>query len=145
MDINSFYHVCFNCELKTKEEVYTFIADMVCRDNPSQKEEIVNQLYQRENVGSILIAEHVMLPHMESDLIEKSQIVFIHLANPIQSWDEQTKDIRLFIVILLKENEQEQIKKRISLFTRTLADEAYLNRLLCSNDKEAFNQELIKI
>jgi len=144
MDINSFYQVYFNCELKTKEEVHSFISEIVCQDDPSQKEEVVNQLNEREKVGSTLISEHVMLPHIESNQIKKSQIIFIRLANPILSWDCQTKDIRLLIVILLKENENVQIRKKISLFTRTLADEKYLNRLLSVNDKKNFYNAILK-
>ena len=142
MDINSFYQVYFNCDLKTKKEVYSFISEIVCRNDLSQKEKVIDQLNERENVGSILIAEHVMLPHIESNQIKMSRILFIRLANPILSWDCQTKDIRLLIVILLKEKENEQIKKKISLFTRTLADEEYLNRLLTVREKENFLKEI---
>lgn len=144
MDINSFYQVYFNNELKTKEEVYAFISEIVCQNDLSKKEEIVHQLNEREKVGSTLIAEHVMLPHVKSNLIKKSQIIFIRLANPILSWDSKTKDIRLLIVILLKENEDEHIKKKITLFIRTLADKAYLNRLLNINDKKIFYKEIKK-
>jgi PTS system nitrogen regulatory IIA component len=144
MDVNSLYQVYFNCELKTKEEVYSFISDIVCRENHSKKEEVIDQLNEREKVGSILIAEHVMLPHIESDQIKRSQILFIRLAHPILSWNSQTKDIRLLIVILLKENENEQIKKKISLFTRNLADEAHITRLLNINTEENFYQEINK-
>ncbi|MBM4765356.1 PTS sugar transporter subunit IIA [Bacillus sp. B15-48] len=144
MEINSIYQVYFNCELKTKEEVYSFISEIVCQDNPSQKEEVIHQLNDREKVGSILIAEHVLLPHIESNQIKKSQILFIRLANPIRSWDCDTKDICLLIVILLKKNESVQIKKQITLFTRALADEEYLNRLLNHKEKEDFIKEIIK-
>ncbi|WP_042225532.1 PTS sugar transporter subunit IIA [Oceanobacillus manasiensis] len=144
MENNLLYHVYFDCGLTTKEEVHTFISEMVCQEDPSQQEEIINQLNDRDMAGSTLIAEHVMLPHIESDKIKKSQIMFIRLANPILSWNWQTKDIRLLIVILLKENEDEQVKKRISSFTRTLADEAYLSRLLNCSDEETLNKEIKK-
>lgn len=143
MDINSFYQVYFNSELKTKEEVHSFISEIVCQNDPSQKEEIVQQLNEREKVGSTLIAEHVMLPHIESDQVKKSQILFIRLSKSILLWDDHTKDIRLLIVILLKKNEDKQVKKNISLFTRTLADEDYLNRLLKIKEKKVFEQEII--
>lgn len=144
MGINSFYQVYFNCELKTKEEVQSFISEIVCQNDPSQKEEIVKQLNEREKVGSTLIAEHVMLPHIESKQVKKSQILFIRLSEPIVSWGRQTKDIRLLIVILLKKNENDQIKKKITLFTRTLADEDYLNRLLNIKERKIFEEEIIK-
>ncbi|KAB7665547.1 PTS sugar transporter subunit IIA [Bacillus sp. B1-b2] len=144
MDVNSIYQVYFDCELKTKDEVHSFISEVVSQDNPLQKEEVIKQLNEREKIGSTLIAEHVMLPHIESDQLEKSQVLFIRLANPIEAWDSKTKDIRLLIVILLKKNESVQIKKEIALFTRTLADDEYINRLLNSNEKEEFIKEIIK-
>ena len=144
MDANLFYEVYFNSELKTKEEAYSFISESVCQDETSQKEKIIEHLIEREKVGSTLIAEHVMLPHLESDQVKKSRIIFIRLSEPIVSWNHQTKDIHLLIVILLKKNENEQIKKKISLFTRTLADEDYLSRLLKIKDRKVFEQEIIK-
>jgi len=144
MDTNSFYQVYFNCTLKTKVEVYSFISELVCQGDHSKQTEVINQLNEREKIGSISIAEHVLLPHIESNLIKESQIVFIRLAEPISSWDWQTKDIRLLIVILLKENENEQIKKKISLFMRTLADEAYVARLLSINEKDNFYKKIIE-
>ncbi|MDL5039652.1 PTS sugar transporter subunit IIA [Heyndrickxia coagulans] len=142
MEINSIYQVYFNCELKTKEEVYSFIAETVGHENLSKKEEIIYQLYEREKAGSTLIAEHVMLPHIVSHHIKKSKILFIRLANPIPFLDAHTEDICLLIVILLKENESAAIKKKISLFTRSLADEEYLNRLLNSREEEKFIEEI---
>lgn len=144
MEIKSISQIYFDSELKTKEEVYSFIFAIVCQDQSKGKEEVVNQLYEREKAGSFLISDHVLLPHIESDQIKKSQLLFIRLANPIQSWDCRTKDIRLLIVLLLKKNESVLIKKEIALFIRSLADEAYVNRLLNSREKENFIKEISK-
>lgn len=142
MDINSIYQVYFKCELQTKEEVYAFISKIVAQDSPISKEEVIHQLQEREKIGSTLIADHVMLPHIESERLQKSQILFIRLANPIVTWDSQSINICLVIVILLKKNESVNIKKRISLFSRSLADEEYLNRLLKIHEKEEFIEEI---
>lgn len=142
MDANLYYQVYFDYELKTKEEVYSFISETVCQDAPSQKKEIIEQLYEREKVGSTLIAEHVMLPHIESNQVKKSQILFIRLSEPIVSWDHKIEDIQLLIVIILKKKENDQIKKKIALFTRTLANEDYLNRLLKFDEQRDFEKEI---
>lgn len=144
MEINSLYQMYFNCELNTKDEVHSFIAEIVGRDNPLSTEEVIQQLKDREKIGSTMIAEHVLLPHIESDQLERSQILFLRLAKPIEAWDFQTKNICLVIVILLKKNESVNMKKRIALFTRSLADEEYLDRLINSQEKEAFINEIIK-
>ncbi len=144
METNSLYQMYFNCELNTKEEVHSFIAKIAGRDNSLSTEEVIQQLEDREKIGSTMIAEHVLLPHIESDQLERSQILFIRLAKPIENWGFQTKNICLVIVILLKKNESVNMKKRIALFTRSLADEEYLDRLINSQDKEAFINEMIK-
>jgi len=144
MEINSLYQMYFNCQLKTKEEVHSFIAEIVGRDNPLSTEEVIQQLKDREKIGSTMIAEHVLLPHIENEQLERSQILFLRLAKPIETWDFQTKNICLVIVILLKKNESVNMKKRIALFTRSLADEEYLDRLINSQEKEAFINEIIK-
>jgi len=144
MDTNSIYQVYFNCKWKIKEEVYSFISKIVSQDSPIAKEEVIHQLNERDKIGSTLIAEHVVLPHIESDQLKKSQILFIRLANPIVSWDSQSKNICLVIVILLKKNESVNIKKRISLYIRSLADEEYLNRLLESHEEEDFMEKIIE-
>lgn len=145
MNGDSFYQLYFNCRLETKEKVYSFISKIISgNDNYFQKRQIVTQLNEREKKGSILIADHVLLPHIESNQIDKSQILFIHLDNSIKLWDSDVKEIKLLIVILLKENENIEIKKRISSLTRTLADEDYLNYLLNIKTKENFYKEIIK-
>ncbi|MCT2345423.1 PTS sugar transporter subunit IIA [Niallia taxi] len=144
MEINSLYQMYFNCELNTKDEVHSFIAEIVGRENPLSTEEVIQQLDDREKIGSTMIAEHVLLPHIESEQLERSQILFLRLAKPIETWDFQTKNICLVIVILLKKNESVNMKKRIALFTRSLADEEYLDRLINSQEKEAFINEIIK-
>lgn len=144
MEINSLYQMYFNCELNTKDEVHSFIAEIVGRENPLSTEEVIQQLEDREKIGSTIIAEHVLLPHIESEQLERSQILFLRLAKPIETWDFQTKNICLVIVILLKKNESVNMKKRIALFTRSLADEEYLDCLINSQEKEAFINEIIK-
>ncbi len=144
MDADSIYHIHFDCRFKTKKEVYAFISEIACQDDLSQKAEVENLLYRRDQAGSNLIAEHILLPHIETSRIEKSIIVLIRLAEPIQSWDSQAEDIRLLIAILLKENEEAEIKQRIASFTRTLADELYLSRLLHADEKEEFDNQIIR-
>ncbi|SDY09981.1 PTS system, nitrogen regulatory IIA component [Evansella caseinilytica] len=144
MDNNGLYRIYVNCELTSKEDVYTFMSDVVCQDDLAQKEVVVNQFNQREKAGSTLIADHVMLPHIESNHIKNSHIIVIRLAKPILSWDEETKDIRLVMGILLKEHENVEIKKKIAMFTRSLAHEDYLNRLLTISERDTFYQALKK-
>ncbi len=130
MNENDFFQIYFDCDLKTKDQVYDFISEIAGQHSSSQQKlAIFHQFKEREKVGSPLIEEHVVLPHIESEHIIESQILFFRLAKPIR-WDDTIDDIRLIITILLKKDEDEAIKKKIALFTRSLANEDYLDRLL---------------
>mgnify|MGYP000370451437 FL=1 len=76
-----------------------------------------------------MIAEHVILPHLESPKIKQSQVLLIRLAEPID-FDEKTSAVQLIITILLKSNESQVMKKKIAQFTRRLADDDFIEQLL---------------
>lgn len=135
---DNFLQVFHNSELKTKEEVFAFIAKQA---NPDDQEALVDLLLKREDVGSTLIAPEIILPHLESERVQRSQILFIKFREPID-WDQKTGPVKLAIVIILKQNEEQTVKVAISQFTRTLADEEYLAELLIEENSEAFYRKI---
>lgn len=54
-------------------------------------------------MGSNQIAERIVLPHLENALLKKSEIYLIGLKTEIQEWTADIKQVKLIIVILLKE------------------------------------------
>lgn len=128
--------VFFDSPLTSKAEVFELIAEQA---NPAEKIELYGLLQNREAVGSTLIAEKIVLPHLESDAVLKSQILLIKFRQEIH-WDEQTGPVKLAIVIILKKQEEQVVKVAISQFTRTLADEEYLTELLLAEEAETFNR-----
>ena len=130
--------VFFDSPLTTKEEVFAHIAEQA---NPAKKDELYHLLLEREAVGSTMIAEEVILPHLESEDVANSQVLFIKFQQAI-AWDEQTSPVKLAIVINLKKNEEQAIKVAISQITRTLADEDYLAQLLAAENAAEFSQRI---
>jgi PTS system nitrogen regulatory IIA component len=57
------FHVFLNQELTNKEQLQRFIAMFA---NPEEADALIDLLKQREKVGNTMIAEHVILPHLES-------------------------------------------------------------------------------
>lgn len=106
---------------KDKESIQRFIAEFA---NRAEAEELIALLKQREKVGNTMIAEHVILPHLESPKIKQSQVLLIRLADPLD-FDGKTPEVQLIIAILLKSNESQEIKKQIAQFTRRLADDEF--------------------
>lgn len=127
---DKFIQFFLDSRVSSKAELFHFIAGQA---NGVEQELLTELLVNRETVGSTLIADQIILPHLESDKVEKSQILFISLEEPID-WDEATGKVKLAIAILLKSDEEQEIKQQITRFTRTLADEEYLEDL--ANEKE---------
>ena len=123
---DNFFQVFLDQPFKDKAHVQRFIAEFA---NPADLEELIDLLQQREKVGNTMIAEHVILPHLESPKIKQSQVLLIRLAELID-FDEKTSAVQLIITILLKSNESQEMKKKIAQFTRRLADDDFIEQLL---------------
>lgn len=134
----NFFSVFLDQTLTDKDQIQRFIAEFA---NPAEAEELINLLKQREKVGNTMIAEHVILPHLESPKIKHSQVLLIRLAEPIDL-DEETPEVQLVVTILLKSSESQEIKKQIAQFTRRLADDDFLAELLNVESEELFYQLL---
>lgn len=135
---DNFFSVFLEQPLTNKDQIQRFIAEFA---NPAEAEELIASLKQREEIGNTMIAEHVILPHLESRKIEQSQVLLIRLAEPIDL-DEKTPEVQLIITILLKSGETQATKKRIAQFMRQLADEEFLEALLNAENEELFYQKL---
>lgn len=130
---DNFFQVFLDQPFKDKAHVQRFIAEFA---NPVEAEELIDLLQQREKVGNTMIAEHVILPHLESSKIKQSQVLLIRLAEPID-FDEKTPAVQLIITILLKSNESQETKKKIAQFTRRLADDDFIEQLLSLENEPA--------
>jgi len=135
---DNFFTVYLNQLLTDRNQIQRFIADFA---NRAEAQELIALLQQREKVGNTMIAEHVILPHLESPKIKQSQILIVRLAEAID-FDEETPQVQLVITILLKSGESQEVKKKIAQFTRRLADEAFLEELLNIENVELFYQKL---
>lgn len=130
---NNFFQVFLDQPFKDKAHVQRFIVEFA---NSAESEELIDLLQQREKVGNTMIAEHVILPHLESPKIKQSQVLLIRLAEPID-FDEKTSAVQLIITILLKSNESQVMKKKIAQFTRRLADDDFIEQLLSLENETA--------
>lgn len=135
---DNFFSVFLDQRLTDKDQIQRFIAEFA---NSSEAEELIDLLKQREKVGNTMIAEHVILPHLESPKIQQSQVLLIRLAEPIDL-DEETPEVQLVVTILLKSSESQEMKKQIAQFTRRLADDDFLAELLNVESEELFYQLL---
>lgn len=115
-----------NIELRSRSDLLQVLARYV---DSEVKNELDELLSAREKIGSIEIAEEVILPHFQSDKITESKVVIIRPNSKIH-WNKDIGDVKLVIAVLLKNNENDTILREISQYTRKLADEEYLEYLM---------------
>lgn len=141
------YQYYFDVELTNPEKVFNFIAKEIVLEKESRKctSSIIDELKSRELAGSTQISEHVLLPHIQSELLLKSQILFIKLKDHIHEWNKKEKNIKLIIVLAIKENETIEVKKKIVELMKTLADDEYLSELLKATSENEFINLVKKI
>lgn len=135
---DEFFTIFLDQKLTTKEQIHRFIAEFA---NSDAVEEIIGLLQRRETVGNTMIAEHVILPHLESTKVKQSQVLVIRLVEPIDL-DDETPEIQLIITILLKSEEEQATKQKIAQFTRRLADDDFLAELLTNPSEKNIYQLL---
>ncbi|MBV7391819.1 PTS sugar transporter subunit IIA [Enterococcus sp. ALS3] len=128
MSENKLYQVAMVDTFSNVQEIYQFLSQKAATTAP---EKVSQQLKERVDLGSIMVAEKVALPHIESPDILTSQVLLVKLQQTFD-WEKQG-DVAFVIAILLKENEAVEIKKRIALFIRKLADDEFVENLLAAN------------
>lgn len=128
MSENKLYQVAMVDTFNSIQEIYQFLSQQAATTAP---EKVSQQLKERVDLGSIMVAEKVALPHIESSDILTSQVLLVKLQRTFD-WEQQG-EVGFVIAILLKENEAVEIKKRISLFIRKLADDEFVENLLAAN------------
>lgn len=138
MNDDHLFQVFFNMNLASREEIYRFVAQQIFPNNELKQNKIITEFETREQLGDLQIAEHTLLPHIESDLLSETRIVVIQLAEDILRWSTQTENIRLLIFVLLKDGETQNVKYSIASFMRNLARDEFIEQLLRMSDVKQF-------
>ena len=92
-------------------------------------------LQQRDQLGSVQIDEHVIMPHVVYDRLPNSRLIVSQLSEPIHY--RATKDITTGIYIFSRPNDS-SISKAVDCLT----DESVIQAL---QNSELSNQQLLKL
>ena len=135
MDNDQLFNIYKKQNFSSKEEILSFLSQEGGKYTGTSHIDFKDEILKREKQGSIEIAPGVLLPHFESSSFIKSKIFILPIKPEIKEWSEEIQNINLIIMILLKEDEDSSIKQKITQFTRKLADDDYLDRLMNAETK----------
>lgn len=123
--------VFFDWKAEKKNELYTQFAEFALNEHLVESAvQLVRELSERESIGSLIIAEGFALPHIESKNVFQSSIIFVRLNSSIKSWEEESKEVRGILFLLIKEGETKGVLQRVKAFMKTLAEEKVIDTLL---------------
>lgn len=132
-----FKKLIFDWELTTKNELFDAIGRYISSLNIVKSPSIlIEELHQREIIGNSMIAEEVALPHVESQNIKESTVVFVRLKKSIRNWDSQNNSASVFLFLLIKENETQTLLQPIKTLMKLLADDGIVSSLINGNEKQ---------
>lgn len=93
------------------------------------KEEFVEELDNRESVGSSLISNRIAMPHVQSTNILKSEVHIILLNTPILNWNP-SEEVSIVILLALKEDEKPIKLKSVINLMKFLASDEHTKEML---------------
>lgn len=111
------------------EDIIKEMSNDLKQENQIQSSEVyIHEVFNRERYGKIEIYPKVILPHIQSENILKTNICMIKNNNEEMIWND--KSLKLIILLNLKPNEEKELLKEIQSFMRDLADESFIESLI---------------
>lgn len=98
-------NVCLDLKARTKDEVIREMVQMLY-DNKviENKEEFIEEIYQRESEGITGIEEGIAIPHGKSKTVNKSVIAVGRTKVDIEDWESfDEKPIRCIIMFAIRD------------------------------------------
>ena len=114
--------VC-RADIKTKEELFTYIAENIEKNSDVPKGVLLKSITERETYGSTGIGKGVAVPHGRIKGSKNVVIQIISLANPIPYGSSDGEDVRLVFTLAVPEGNNLLYLKLISRIS-----------ILCSNN-----------
>lgn len=124
------------------QEIARYLGDKKVVDSP---ELLVQELLDREKVRSTLVEQGIAMPHVESLNVRKSTVLFVRIEKAVRRWEDDSEPVSLAVCLLLKENENRDIKDEVVGIVRMFGDEDFVEQIRNSDYQEfkkIFNESL---
>ncbi|MGX6993568.1 BglG family transcription antiterminator [Vagococcus penaei] len=133
-------HVFLKQNLKTKEEVFKFLATTFSQKELSYSD-ISSELNKRELLGYTSLNTGIAIPHVPPYLVKVSTVMFITLKKPI-SWGYNKVSLILFLAI--KEEDVFYAKNIIEEIQEVIESSKQIETISASSSFEEFKKKLLR-
>lgn len=106
--------VVINDKFTDNMSFYQWLIDYLSDNNQVvNNRSLIKDFLKREKIGSIEIMQGVVLPHIENKSVLQSSFYHFELNNRIEEWNNNIRNVDVVFLIIMKEDENTGIKKRI--------------------------------
>ena len=127
--------VC-RADIKTKEELFTYIAENIEKNSDVPKGVLLKSITERETYGSTGIGKGVAVPHCRIKGSKNVVIQIISLANPIPYGSSDGEDVRLVFTLAVPEGNNLLYLKLISRISILCSNNDVRERLFAAQNPE---------
>tara|TARA_X000001036_G_C20618494_1_gene782039 strand:+ start:589 stop:1044 length:456 start_codon:yes stop_codon:yes gene_type:complete len=99
-DIISLNKIFLNFEVTSKKILFKEISQIISKNSDLTQTSILDNLIQREKLGTTGIGDGIALPHSKIKGIKKILSLFIRLQNPIDFSANDSKKVDIIFVII---------------------------------------------
>lgn len=133
-------------QLKTKEEVLSFIADKAFEKGiTDNKNGLLEDLWKREEEYSTGIQDGFAIPHAKSTHVKEAAILYIKTMDEIEWETLDDSDVKyIFNLLAPAENETNIHLQMLSKIATCLMDEDFIEVVKNSNDSSQLVKYIIK-
>ncbi|MGT2749445.1 PTS sugar transporter subunit IIA [Streptococcus orisasini] len=132
---NDLFAVYLNQNLKSRKDVYDFLAQFIATDSSLTVEEIKEQFLKREKLGNIQIADKTIMPHFDSRGIS-NRIIIIRTACPIAQWSSIIGETELIVALVFNQETKASEKEQFNQFIKKLTSADFIDHLLRDNQEQ---------
>lgn len=127
-----------NLQADSKIDALSKMTDILLEHNYiSDKEGFLNDVLEREKLGTTGIGDYVAIPHGQSDYVNKTTIMISKLQNEIEWETLDGKGVKVIVLFVVKngKNFADNHLAILSEVASYLADETKLHKLLNASNK----------
>jgi len=134
-------YVFLQQELESKEEVLTFLTD-VLKSEGKVGEEFLKAVYERESMAPTCFGNLVAVPHPLEASVEETLWVICTLKKPI---DWSGKQVRFICLLCMEKESDEDFTDMYQQLVRIIEHPAHVQKLLEAHSYDEFHKALISI
>jgi len=106
------------------------LTDLIAKVSNIDKRRLVNDLMEREKLGSTGIGKGIAIPHVRTDALEEVVVAFGRSKKGIDFNALDDKPVHLFFLIAAPEDYQNEYLNTLARISRLLKEEQFREQLL---------------